>query len=155
MLQSHSLEGEVERRNLQVLLVEDNEADVRLLREGFKHIKTPVDLTVAHDGEAALEFLGCKGKHAAAQLPDLILLDLNLPGQSGADVLQQVKTHPELRLIPVIVLTSSSARNDVVSAYRRGANSYLRKPTTLDGLYKLVDSLEQCWFNLALIPSRV
>src|SRR3977135_1830695 len=113
--------------NIEVLLVEDNAADVRLIKEGMTAVKSKCRLSVVSDGEEALEFLRRKGRHADAPRPTLMLLDLNLPRKDGLEVLQEMKTDPLLKRIPVMVLTSSSSVRDVNSAYDLGANSYLKK----------------------------
>ena len=138
-------------RAVRVLLVEDNPADVRLLREALADCRVEVDVDVAGDGEQAIRVLedGLRGGH---QLPDLILLDLNLPRKNGAEVLAEVKSHAGLRRIPVIVLSGSAADQDVRNAYDLHANAYLCKPRDYPGLRQLVAEIERFWLEHALLP---
>jgi CheY-like chemotaxis protein len=140
-------------RALEILLVEDNPADITLIREGLRESKAKHRLSVALDGEEALEFLRQEGKFEGAPRPDLILLDLNLPKRLGTEVLSVVKNDPELKRIPVLIYTSSLSENDVNKAYDFGANSYIRKPRELADLYDIVATLEHFWMDLALLPS--
>jgi CheY-like chemotaxis protein len=136
---------------MSILLVEDNPADVRLIREALSHAEASYSLSVADDGEKAMEFLR---NRAPESLPDLVLLDLNLPRKSGAEVLIEIKGDRKLRKIPVVILTSSRSENDVNTAYDCGANSYLRKPTDLDHLYSLTSILAQYWLNWVVLPRQ-
>lgn len=140
-------------RQVEILLVEDNRADVRLLMEGLAAARSRHRLSVVEDGEEALEFLYRRGVHAAAPRPDLVLLDLNLPRKDGNEVLRQIKSDPGLRRIPVVVLTSSRSERDVNTAYEYGANSYLRKPTDLKDIYDLTRTIEHYWLNLCVLPT--
>jgi two-component system response regulator len=117
---------------MQILLVEDNPADVRLIREALRHTEASYSLSVVDDGEKAIDFLRDR---APGSFPDLVLLDLNLPRKSGAEVLVEIKGDRRLKRIPVVILTSSRSERDVNTAYDSGANSYLRKPADLDHLY--------------------
>jgi chemotaxis family two-component system response regulator Rcp1 len=138
--------------NIEVLLVEDNAADVRLIREGMTVLESNCRLSVAGDGEEALDFLYRRGKHATAPRPALILLDLNLPRKDGLEVLEVIKMDSSLKRIPVMVLTSSSSMRDVNSAYDLGANSYLKKAGALDEIYDLMRSIEHYWLQLSALP---
>lgn len=138
--------------SIEVLLVEDNAADVRLIREGMTVLKSNCRLSVAGDGEEALDFLYRRGKHANAPRPTLILLDLNLPRKDGLEVLEEIKMDSSLKRIPVMVLTSSSSMRDVNSAYDLGANSYLKKAGALDEIYDLMRSIEHYWLQLSALP---
>jgi CheY-like chemotaxis protein len=140
-------------REVRILLVEDNAADVRLFREALSETPVRYYLDVVADGEEAVDFVLQRGRHAGAARPDLILLDFNLPRKTGAEVLEELKSHPAARLIPVVVLTSSRSERDVHVAYSYGANCYLRKPNTLDQIYDLVSTLSHHWFELAILPS--
>jgi CheY-like chemotaxis protein len=137
-----------------ILLVEDNPADCRLIEEGLKSNGVPYVLWVSHDGVQALQRLLRAGPYNDAPRPDLILLDLNLPGISGWDVLRSVKQHPDLLDIPVVVLTSSRARNDIVRAYRNHANSYFCKPTRMADAFALVAEIYKYWFLSSQLPTR-
>jgi chemotaxis family two-component system response regulator Rcp1 len=139
-------------RPVRLLLVEDNPTDVMLLTIGLKEADAAYTLQVAEDGQKALDLLTKVDHSAAYNFPDLIFLDLNLPRLSGHDVLARIKADPRLRLIPVVILTSSQARADVTSAYSRGASSYLQKPTTLQETLDLMRTVEHYWLDLAILP---
>ena len=132
---------------IDILLVEDNEADIRLMREVVGEINPTARLHVVTDGAEAVEFLGYQGWYLAAPRPDVILLDLNLPKLHGREVLARVKANPHLQTIPVIVLTSSEAESDVVGCYKLMANSYLRKPGNWNDFEEMVKSLNNFWFT--------
>jgi len=140
--------------DIEVLLVEDNAADVRLIKEGLSVLRSKCRLSVVGDGEEAMNFLRRMGKHHAAPRPSLMLLDLNLPKKDGLEVLQEMKADPNLRRIPVMVLTSSSSIHDVNSAYDLGANSYLMKAGALDEIYDLMRGIEHYWLKLSALPSK-
>jgi len=135
-----------------ILLVEDNEGDIRLMREIFREINPTTRLHVVTDGAEAMDFLLYQGRHLNAHRPDLILLDLNLPKLHGRDVLARVKANPHLRTIPVIVLTSSLEELDVVSSYQLMVNSYLRKPSDLGEFEALIKSLNEFWLERVKLP---
>lgn len=137
-----------------VLLVEDNEGDVRLVREALKDGKVAINLHAVTDGEQAMEFLFRKGRHQRAVRPDIVLLDLNLPGKDGREVLRDMKDDPDLRRIPVVVLTTSSADEDVLKAYNLHANAYLTKPVKLDDFVMIMKSFEEFWLTLVKLPGR-
>jgi len=138
---------------MDILLVEDNPADARLVREALTEGEVPVQLHWSTTGEAALAYL--RGSDAApSPLPDLVLLDLNLPGLNGQELLSAIKTDPVLKRIPVVVLTSSSNPTDVHAAYDRHCNAYLAKPQDYDAFLSLVASLHQYWLRSVLLPSR-
>jgi CheY-like chemotaxis protein len=132
--------------------VEDNPADVELLKIGFRNIAGKFILEVATDGEQALERLRPAKHEGSKPRPDLMLLDLNLPMRSGREVLEIVKADPDLRSMPVVVLTSSKAREDILSSYQSGANSFLQKPSSLDDFLDLVKTIAHYWMDLALLP---
>jgi CheY-like chemotaxis protein len=139
-------------RPVEVLLVEDNPGDVRLTREALKEGKIRNHLHVARDGVEALAFLRRQGEHAGAPRPDLILLDLNLPRKDGREVLTEIKDDVSLRQIPVVVLTSSQAEEDIVRAYDLHANCYISKPVDLDQFINVVRSIEDFWFTVVKLP---
>lgn len=139
-------------RPVRILLVEDHPADVALARKAFARIATPVQLHVVLDGLEAMQFLHRTGRHANAERPDLVFLDLNMPRMDGREVLREVDADLTLRSIPVIVLTTSAADVDVNMAYSLCANSYLTKPVTFDEFLKLVQLIELYWLQTALIP---
>ncbi len=136
-----------------ILMVEDNEGDVLLTTEALKEAKVVTDLHVVRDGVEAVEFLYRKGPYSAAPRPDLILLDLNLPRRDGRQVLAEIKQDPNLRHIPVVVLTSSSAEQDIVKAYDLHANCYIVKPVDLSNLIEVVKSIENFWLTVVKLPS--
>ncbi|MFZ1933639.1 MAG: response regulator [Thermoguttaceae bacterium] len=137
---------------IQILLVEDNEADARLATEALKAAKVANCIHVVHDGVEALGYLRRQGAYATAPRPDLILLDLNLPRMNGRQVLVEVKSDPDLRNIPVVVLTSSSDEENVVKSYDLHANCYIVKPVGFDGLIEVVKSLDQFWLSVVCLP---
>jgi CheY-like chemotaxis protein len=139
-------------RPVEVLLVEDNPGDVRLTQEAFKDGRMLVNLTVACDGVEAMDILNRRGKYGDAPVPDLILLDLNLPRKNGREVLTEIKSNDELRRIPVIVMTTSKAEQDVHRAYHLNANCYVTKPVDLDEFLHVVRSIEDFWLTIVTLP---
>ena len=137
----------------EILLVEDNPGDVRLTTEAFKTGSRRPNFTVARDGVEALAILHREGAFAKSPRPDLILLDLNLPRKDGWEVLREIKRDLELKVIPVVILTSSDADRDVAASYRLGANSYIAKPVDLGGFNEVVHSFETYWLSTAKLPS--
>lgn len=138
----------------QILLVEDNPGDVMLTQEAFQDGKLVHQLSVAGDGEEALDFLYQRGAHAGAPRPDLILLDLNLPKKDGREVLAELKNDPELRHIPVIVLTTSEAEMDVWNAYKLHANCYLTKPIQMNDFFRKIRLVEDFWLTVVRLPAH-
>jgi CheY-like chemotaxis protein len=136
-----------------ILLVEDNPGDVRLTREAMKESQSNCVLNVVGDGEEAIMYLNNNGQYAAATRPDLILLDLNLPKISGKEVLQRIKKMDDIKSIPVIVLTTSTAQEDIVSSYELHANCYVSKPTDLDDFISAIRQIESFWLSLARLPN--
>ena len=141
-------------KEINILLVEDNPADVELTREGLGESRMKVRLDVANDGEQAMEMLYQRGDYYDVPRPDLILLDLNIPRKHGRDVLREIKSDPELRSIPVVVLTTSAAEKDVQTAYELQANSYITKPVSFDHFVEIVRELETFWFRIVELPTR-
>jgi CheY-like chemotaxis protein len=137
---------------IEILLVEDNPGDVRLTREAFKDGKMHTHLTVVTNGEDALALLHRQGPYAEAPRPGLILLDLNLPRKSGREVLAEIKADEHLRRIPVVVLTSSQAEQDILESYDLNANCYISKPVDLDQFIKVVKSIEDFWLTVVKLP---
>ena len=137
---------------IEILLVEDNPGDVELTREALHETKVHMELSVVPDGVEAMAFLRRAGRYAEAPRPDLILLDLNLPRKDGRGVLAEVKADPALRHIPVVVLTSSEAEQDIARAYELHANCYVTKPVDLDQFVKIVQSIEQFWLSVVRLP---
>lgn len=139
---------------IEILLIEDNSADADLTREKMEQAKIINRLHVVEDGETALEFLRKTGAYPDAPTPELILLDLNLPGKDGREVLAEIKHDDTLRLIPVVVLTSSDADEDIVRSYRLHANAYVRKPVDLAGYRKIVHAIDDFWLGLVRYSGR-
>jgi two-component system, chemotaxis family, response regulator Rcp1 len=137
---------------IEILLVEDNPGDVRLMTETFREGKIRNRLSVVEDGVAALAFLRREGTYGSAPRPDLILLDLSLPRRSGQEVLAEIKQDPDLRRIPVVVITSSAAEKDVVEAYDNYVNCYLTKPVDLEQFMAVVRSVEEFWLSVVKLP---
>jgi chemotaxis family two-component system response regulator Rcp1 len=141
-------------RMINILLVEDNPADVRLTEEALKEATAQTRLHVARDGLEALRFLRRRDEHAGAPRPDLMLLDLNLPGLHGSAVLQEVKSDPDLRRIPVVVLTTSPSEDDIIHAYDHHVNSYIRKPVDLDQFLSVLRAIDIYWLGSVALPPR-
>jgi CheY-like chemotaxis protein len=139
---------------IQVLLVEDNPGDVRLTKEALKEGKLLNQLTVVGDGVEALSFLRKQGIYADAPQPELILLDLNLPKKDGREVLAEIKADPDLRRIPVVVLTTSSSEEDILKIYDLHANCYITKPVDLEQFMGVVKSIEDFWVSVVKLPSH-
>ena len=140
-------------RPVNILLVEDNPGDVRLTREALKEEKVLNNLNVVGDGVEAMAFLRREGKYADAARPDLILLDLNLPKKDGREVLEDIKSDPTLKLIPVVILTTSRAEEDILKAYDLHANCYVTKPVDLEQFITVVQSIEEFWLAIVTLPS--
>ena len=139
-------------RPIEILMVEDNPGDVRLTREALKGGKVLNQLHVVEDGVAALDFLYRRPPHQNAPRPDLILLDLNLPKMDGREVLARIKSDDSLRIIPVVVLTTSQAEEDVLRAYRLNANCYVTKPVDLHQFNRIVQVIEEFWLTVVRLP---
>ncbi len=142
-------------RPARVLLVEDNEADVRLTREALREAGENVRLSSVADGDLALAYLRREGGYADVPRPDLVLLDLNLPGMDGREVLEAIKGDRSLRQIPVVVLTTSSEERDVVRAYDAHVNAYVTKPLSFEEFIEAVRSIENFWLRLVKFPPHV
>ena len=141
-------------RRIHVLLVEDNPADARLIQEILKDNKFSKNISVVGDGEEALTYLYQQGRHRNAVRPDLILLDLNLPKKNGRAMLEQVKTNPELKRIPVVIFTSSEAEADILGAYDLHVNCYITKPIRLEQFSMVLKSIENFWFGIVQLPKN-
>lgn len=137
---------------IEVLLVEDNAGDIRLTQEAFKEGKVHLNLSVARDGVEAMAYLRKEGKFAATPVPDLVLLDLNLPRKDGREVLRDMKRDPQLLRIPVVVLTTSESDDDVLGTYGLHANCYITKPVDMDQFIRVVKLIEEFWFVVAKLP---
>ncbi|MFJ1646872.1 response regulator [Streptomyces sp. NPDC088258] len=140
---------------IEVLLVEDDAGDELMTREAFEDNKIRNTLHVVRDGEEALDFLYRRGVHQGAPRPDLVLLDLNLPKYDGRQVLEQIKTDPELSLIPVVVLTTSSAEEDILRSYKLHANAYVTKPVDLDQFIAAVRQIDEFFVSVVRLPRHM
>ncbi len=136
---------------IEILLVEDNPGDVRLIKEVFKDAKIYNNMQVAYDGEAAMEILR---RDDGNIFPDLILLDLNLPKKDGREVLREIKGDDCLKCIPVVILTTSNAEEDLIETYKMNANCYITKPVDLDQFINVVKSIENFWLSIVKLPTR-
>ena len=141
-------------RPVEILLVEDNPADAELALIGLRAGRVMNDVHVVEDGEQAMAFLTQGDGYEDAPRPDLILLDLNLPGMDGREVLKEVKNDPDLKSIPVVVLTTSNAAPDVSEAYTNYANSFMTKPVDFEKFHHLMTGLTDYWFNLVHLPDK-
>lgn len=141
-------------RPVEVVLVEDNPGDALITEEAFEQAKVAINLVVCEDGPSALSHLEATAGVSGPPMPDLILLDLNLPGMSGLQVLERIRTHDGLKHIPVIVMTSSTAPEDVLAAYRGHANSFISKPVRPQEFLDAVKSLESYWLTVVRLPSE-
>ena len=143
----HGTDGPIE-----ILLAEDNPADIRMTMEALKEGKVLHRLHAVYDGVEALAFLRREGKYADAPRPDLILLDLNMPRKDGREALREIKSDPGLRSIPVVVLTTSKAEEDIYRTYDLGVNSFITKPVSFEGLVAVMRALGRYWFEIVELP---
>jgi len=144
-----------DKRLAEILLVEDNPGDVRLTREAFAGSVLVGRLEVVGDGEEAMRYLYRIGRYAAARIPDVVLLDLNLPRKDGREVLAEMRADPALKLVPVVVLTTSDAPTDVEKSYELHANCYVRKPAEYASFIETLRRIEHYWLRTATLPTRV
>lgn len=138
-----------------ILLVEDDLADQEIINRIVSEGATSAKLEIVSNGQEALDYLKGEGDYAppnSPPKPDLVLLDLNMPGLSGFDVLTQIRKHPPIKLLPVIVLTTSDRESDIVQSYERGANSYLTKPVSYDHFVRIIREIDEFWFDIAVLP---
>lgn len=142
-------------RQVNVLLVEDNPGDVRLTQEAFKEAKMSIKLDVTMDGAEAIKFLRKDGEYSGAETPDLILLDLNLPKKDGREVLREIKTDDALKRIPVVVLTTSNAEQDIMKSYNLHVNCYINKPVDFEKFFDIIQKIEEFWLTTAILPTMV
>ena len=154
MTQDDSLNPASDAQPVEILLAEDNPGDVKLTRKGLEKGKIANNLHVVSDGVEAMQFLRREGEYADEPRPDLILLDLDMPRKDGMAVLEDVKDDPDLRRIPVVVLTSSAAEEDIVQSYDLHANAYLTKPVDFQGFIDVVDRIEGFWLTVVKMPSE-
>lgn len=140
---------------IHILLVEDNEGDILLTKEALEDARIYINLSVVKDGKEAMDFLGKKDKYFNADLPDIILLDVNLPKKNGHEVLKYVKEDENLKHIPVIMLTTSSSQKDINLSYNNFANCYITKPVEANDFLAVVTSIENFWISIVKLPKKV
>jgi len=140
-------------RKLEILLVEDNPGDVRLIKEAFRDSPSVGNFQVTVDGEAAIDYLSKVGENGLNARPDMIFLDLNLPKKNGLEVLEEIKSNPVLRSIPIVVLTTSNSEEHIYRSYNLNANCYITKPVDFNEFMNVVKVIETFWFNTARLPS--
>jgi CheY-like chemotaxis protein len=138
--------------NYEILIVEDNIGDIRLIKEVFRDLGLHNNMLIARDGEEAMKILCREGEYLNAPLPKLILLDLNLPKKDGREVLSEIKSHNELKSIPVIVLTTSNSEEDIINTYCNHVNAFITKPTDLKQFSKVLRGIQDFWFNVVNLP---
>jgi len=139
-------------KEVQILLVEDNEGDILLTLEAFKELKVKNSVAVVKDGAEAIDFLKKQGQYAESQIPHLILLDINMPRLNGIEVLDFIKKDENLKRIPVVMLTTSSSEEDIAECYAKSANCFITKPLDFGRFLSVVQSIESFWFNIAQLP---
>jgi len=142
-------------RSIDILVVEDNSGDARLIREVLNDNKIFSSLFMVNDGVEAMDFLRNRGKYKKAPKPDLIILDLNLPRKDGREVLAEIKTDEVLKHIPIVIMTISQAEEDILKSYNLHANCYITKPIDLNQFVKVVKSIEDFWFSIVKLPPKV
>lgn len=142
-------------RGVKILLVEDNPADARLVKEAFKYFKIENEIFVVEDGLEAMKFLKNEEEYDNVQKPDIILLDLNLPRKDGREVLKEIKKDNVLKLIPVVILTTSHAEEDILGTYKNNANCYITKPVDLDQFISVINSIQDFWLNKVKLPPNI
>jgi CheY-like chemotaxis protein len=139
-------------KSIHILLVEDNEGDIMLTTEALEEGRIANKISVVKDGKHAIDFLNKKGDYEGASLPDLILLDINLPKKNGHEVLQYIKGSDDLKQIPVIMLTTSSSEKDILESYKNYVNCYITKPVDVNDFIKAVAKIEDFWINIVNLP---
>lgn len=140
---------------IDILLVEDNDGDVLLSQIAFKDSEYDCNLHVASDGELAMDFLYKRNDFTESPTPDIVLLDLNLPKKNGLSVLEDIKNDPDLKRIPVVIMTSSQANTDIISGYDLQASGYIIKPLSLQKFAEMVEGLDKYWFTTVVLPKRI
>jgi two-component system, chemotaxis family, response regulator Rcp1 len=141
-------------KTLTLLLIEDDPGDVELTKEALKKSTLPINLQVVNEGEEAIAFLRQEGEYASSPRPNLILLDLNLPGMNGREVLHEIKSDERLRYIPVVVLTTSDSHKDIFNSYELGGNCYVTKPSGLKEFVQVIQAIEAFWLSVVKLPAK-
>jgi CheY-like chemotaxis protein len=142
-------------KRLEILLVEDNEGDILLISEALADLNFPVQINFARDGREAIEFLKLCRQNGESSIPDLVLLDINLPFKNGQEVLKFIKGSDNLRKLPVIMLTTSSSQKDINESYKNHANSYIVKPFGSKSYYDILESIRLFWFSMVELPAKM
>jgi CheY-like chemotaxis protein len=142
-------------RPVNILLIEDNPGDVRLTQEAFKEGRMAINLNVVMDGVEAIKYLRKETPYKDSVIPDLILLDLNLPKMDGREVLEEIKTDDQLKRIPVVVLTTSNAQQDILKSYNLHVNCYINKPVDFDKFFDIIQKIEDFWLSTAILPTMI
>lgn len=142
-------------RPVNILLIEDNPGDVRLTQEAFKEGRIEISMEVAMDGVEAIKYLRKEGQYVNKVTPDLILLDLNLPKKDGREVLKEIKTDSFLKRIPVVILTTSNAEQDIMKSYNLHVNCYINKPVDFDKFFDIIQKIEDFWLTTAILPTMM
>lgn len=141
-------------RPINILLVEDNPGDVELTQDALRRSKVATRVSVVNDGDDAMEYLRRQNSYQDESIPDLVLLDLNLPKKDGMEVLKEMREDPCLRHIPVVILTTSEAERDILASYKLGANCFISKPVDLNEFRKVVESIDDFWFTIVKLPNK-
>ena len=141
-----------------ILMADDDEDDCLMAKEAFEEAHVANELRFVHDGQELMDYLKRRGKYADPSLsprPGLVLLDLNMPRKDGREALKEIKSDPELRSIPVVILTTSKAEEDILRTYADGANSFITKPVTFEGLVNVIKQLDKYWFKISIVPAMI
>ncbi len=141
-----------QQRSISILMAEDSPSDAELARQAFKNGKLMNDLTIVKDGVEAMAYLRKEGQYASAPRPDVILLDLNMPKKDGREVLEEIKADPNLRTIPVVILTTSEDENDIYKSYELQASAFITKPVEFDSFIEVARGIKQFYFNIVTLP---
>lgn len=144
-----------DNRPINILLIEDNPGDVRLTQEAFKEGKVNTKLDIVMDGVEAIKYLRKQGSYADSSTPDLILLDLNLPKRDGREVLEEIKADIELKRIPIVILTTSNAEQDIIKSYNLHVNCYINKPVDFDKFFDIIQKIQEFWLKTAILPTML
>ncbi len=139
---------------IHLLLVEDNEGDILLTTEAFEEAKIHIELSIVRDGQEAIDFVSKQGKYSDAALPDIILLDINLPKKNGHEVLEYIKGNENLKHIPIIMLTTSSSQKDINASYNKFANCFITKPVDASEFLTVISAIENFWISIVKLPSN-
>lgn len=140
------------KKDVKILLVEDNEGDILLTLEALKEAKIQNEINVVRDGDAALNYLHKRGKYTNVETPELILLDINLPKMDGIEVLAKIKSSEHLMLIPVVMLTTSDSEKDIFESYQSHANCYITKPVNFENFMEVIQTIKDFWINIVQLP---